>query len=44
MFGDRQEMDVYVWRQVGDGRPWMVTGRRWTSKDGDRQKMDVYVW
>ena len=27
-------MDVYVWRQVGDGRLCMATGR----------EMDIYVW
>ena len=44
MYGDRYEMDVYVWRQVGDGRLCMATGRRWTSMYGDRQGMDIYVW
>ena len=41
MYGDRYVygMDVYVWRQVGDGRLCMVTGRRWTSMYGDRYKM-----
>ena len=38
--GDRW-MDVYVWRQVGNGHLRMATGRRWTSMDGDRLEMDV---
>ena len=33
MYGDWQEMDVYVWRLVGI----------WTSMYGDKQEMDVYV-
>ena len=36
MYGEGYEMDVYVWRQVGDGRLCMATGRRWTSMYGDR--------
>ena len=36
MYGDKYEMDVYVWRLVGDGRLCMATGRRWTSMYGDK--------
>ena len=36
MYGDRYKMNVYVWRQVGDGRLCMATGWRWTSMYGDK--------